>query len=77
MSDERQIVVDLEREDEEERLDSKKVTFYIDNVKCTSAIEKVIRALENISDIDSDTIPRRYLDGVIKILVTICIDLND
>ena len=51
MSDEREIVIDLEREDEEERSDRRKVTFYIENIKCTSALERVIRALENVSDI--------------------------
>ena len=33
--------------------------------------------MEYIADMASDTIPRRHLDSVIRILVTICIDLND
>ena len=75
-SDEEQEIVDLEKEEEDAIIDKKKVTFYIENKKCTSAIEKVIRALEFIAGMASDTIPRRHLDSVIKILVTICIDLN-
>ena len=66
VSEEGQEVVNLVRDEEDERLNRKKVTFYIDKVKCSTAIEKVTRALENITDIDSNTIPKRYLDGVIK-----------
>ena len=75
-SDEEQEIVDLEREDEEAVSDKKKVTFYIEHKKCTSAIEKVIRALEYLVGMASNTTPRRSLDSVIKILVSICIDLN-
>ena len=71
-----QEVVDLENE-EEDIVRKKKVTFLIEYKKCTSAIEEVIKALEFIATIDIDTTPRKNLDSVIKILVSICVDLND
>merc|ERR1712050_829651 len=52
------------------------VTFYIEKANCANAVENVTKALENISKIDSDTLPRRYLEGIIRILVTICMDSN-
>ena len=69
-----QEIVDLEREEEE--MLNKKVTFCIEHKKCTTAIEEVIRALEYLANIASNTTPRRNLDNVIKILVSVCIDLN-
>ena len=68
-------IVEIEREEDKiER--KKKVTFYIEKANCANAIENVTKALENISKIDSDTLPRRYLEGIIRILVTICMDSN-
>ena len=75
-TDGEQEIVDLEREEEEALNKKKKVTFCIEQKKCTSAIEKVIRALEYLASIASNTTPRRNLDSVIKILVSVCIDLN-
>ena len=52
------------------------MTFIVDQKRCTSAIEQVIMSLEYLAKIDIDTAPRKNLDNIIKILISVCIDLN-
>merc|ERR1712121_537859 len=41
-----------------------------------NAIGRVTKALENISELDNETLPRRYLESIVRILTTICLDNN-
>ena len=65
----------IDRGDETFR-ERKRVTFYVDKGTCMDEIRKVTKALENMSAMDNDTLPRRYLESLIKILTTICLDNN-
>ena len=66
-------IIEIEREGEN-KASRKKVTFYIEKANCSNAVERLNRVLENITEINSDTLPRKYLEGIIKYLSTICID---
>ena len=69
-------VVDLENENEDV-VKKKRVTFLIEYEKCSLAIEDVVKALEFIANINIDTTPKGQLERVIKILVSVCVDLNN
>ena len=68
------VVIDLENEGEE-TTKKKKVTFNIEYGKCSQVLEEVVKSLEMITGIDIDTTPRPQIERIIRILVSVCIDL--
>merc|ERR1711888_507461 len=75
-SEEETDVEEIERE-EESKKERKKVTFYIDKEICREAIGKATRAVEILAELDNETLPRRYLESIVRILTTMCIDNNE
>ena len=75
-SDEETDVEEIKRK-EEPKAERKKVTFYIDKEICRETIGKATRAVEILAELDNESLPRRYLESIIKILTTMCIDNNE
>ena len=67
-------VIDLEN-DKEETARKKRVTFHMEYGKCSQVLEEVVKSLELISGIDIDTTPKPQIERIIRILVSVNIDL--